>query len=988
MRANRIHRHKSLLGGEFKLVAFRFAKAASHSTPFAEQKATIFVAPTDGEASNRGTIKDFIIGLLFLLWFANPAIADELDASSVEFFEAKVRPLLVTRCYECHSEEAAKTERLQGGLRLDHREGVRQGGESGPAIVPGKPDESLLIKSVRYSDKALQMPPKQPLSSEETAILERWIAMGAPDPREGKAIVSVKREIDFEAGRKLWAFQSPVKQAIPSVVDVNWPKQTLDRFVLAALEHRSLRPVRSATRKELIRRATFDLIGLPPTPEEVDAFVNDPELQAWERVVDRLLASPHYGERWARYWLDVARYADDQGNSFLTPTPAAFLYRDWVVKALNDDMPYDEFVRLQIAGDEIPGPASDYMTRLAGLGFQSLGPQFRKGAAGEAKAKADELEDRIDTLSRGILGLTVSCARCHDHKFDPIPTRDYYSLAAAYNGAEWPMRMLAAPETVEIHRQWTVKVEQQTAGLKKWKEEQSRQRGKQALERADAYAIAACKMLVLQKHQLPLDGSAFAKQESLELYFLNRWVKILGESSDEPLLKGLREAAKQASDSATVATSDALRQQAVALKNSAVAALESLEASEQPAGDPAKKPTPVPPEHEHLLKALLKDAHAPFFVAENELAGMLTEPEKQQLASLQFELDTLTKNRPPSGPMTPSIQGGGKGMQVFVRGNPARLGEQAPPGFLRILSSDNSPGGKTFSRLELANAIVSPQNPLTARVIVNRVWHYHFGRGIVPTLSNFGKLGGPPTHPELLDTLAVQFMESGWSIKWLHREIMRSATYQLSSDQHADNMSIDPGNEYLWRTTPRRLDIEAWRDALLSVSGKLDTQVGGPSIDQTTPGIKEVEGFNFFSRLNGFEADNPAGRRRTLYTVVSRYAPNATLSLFDFPEPNVTSDQRIATTVPQQQLFVLNSPFMFEMSREFAKRLENAASADQDRIRLAWQLANSRLPTDEEINVAMEFLNAPTASTETEQLSRWEQLSHALLAGNEFIFLP
>ena len=384
-------------------------------------------------------LKTFIC-LLITVCHASPVTADELDSNSVEFFEAKVRPLLVTHCYECHSDDAAKAENLQGGLRLDHREGVLHGGESGPVIVPGKPDESVLIRSVRYTDKSLQMPPKENLSAEQVAILEKWVAMGAPDPREGTVSGAApgKRGIDLESGRKQWAFQPPVKHVAPNVADSNWPTQPLDYFVLAAREQRSLQPVRPATRQELIRRATFDLIGLPPTPEECAVFEQDTEPGAWERVIDRLLASPHYGERWGRYWLDVARYADDQGNSFLTPTPAAYLYRDWVVKALNEDMPYDEFVRLQIAGDEVPGPSTDYVTRLAGLGFQSLGPQFRKGAAGEAKAKADELEDRVDTLSRGILGLTVSCARCHDHKFDPIPTRDYYSLAAAYNGAEWP----------------------------------------------------------------------------------------------------------------------------------------------------------------------------------------------------------------------------------------------------------------------------------------------------------------------------------------------------------------------------------------------------------------------------------------------------------------------------------------------------------------------------------------------------------------------
>ena len=927
---------------------------------------------------------------LILVWLASPLPAQELDARSVEFFEANVRPLLVRHCYECHSDVAAIAGKLEGDLRLDNRAGVQQGGASGPVIVPGKPDESVLIKSVRYTDKALQMPPQEPLSAEQIGILEKWVGMGAPDPREKNTSgAAEKRGIDFEAGRQLWAFQPPVRHAAPHVVDSNWPQQPLDHFVLAALEQRSLQPVRLATRQELIRRATFDLIGLPPTPEEVTAFENDPEPGAWDRVIDRLLSSPHYGERWGRYWLDVARYADDQGNSFLTPTPAAYLYRDWVVKALNDDMPYDEFVRLQIAGDEVPGPAADYVTRLAGLGFQSLGPQFRKGAAGEAKAKADELEDRVDTLSRGILGLTVSCARCHDHKFDPIPTRDYYSLAAAYNGADWPTRMLASPETIEAHKQWTAQVEQQTTSLKKWKEDQSRQIGRLALERADAYVIAADKMLVLRNHKLPLDDNAFAKQESLELYFLNRWVKILGESTDEPIFKGLREAAKQANDSATVESTDSMRQQAEALKMAVLAALDALKASEQPVTDPAKQPTPVPPEIERLLTVLWKDANAPFFVAENDLAGLLAEPEKHQLADLQTQLDALTKNPAPSGPMMPSIHGGGQAMQVFVRGNPENLGEPAPPGFPRILSSlDNQSEGKPFSRLDLANAIVSPQNPLTARVFVNRVWHYHFGRGIVPTLSNFGKLGSPPTHPELLDTLAVQFMESGWSIKWLHREIMRSATYQLSSAQHSGNMAIDPGNEYLWRMTPRRLDIEAWRDALLSVAGKLDHQVGGPSVDQTTPGVKEIEGFNFFNRLNGFEADNPAGRRRTLYTVVSRYAPNATLTLFDFPEPNVTSDQRNVTTVPQQQLFVLNSPFMFEMSREFAKRLEQAASNEHDRLQRGWQLAYGRPPTEDEIAVALTFLQTPAEPPTADQLNQLELLAHALLASNEFMFLP
>jgi Protein of unknown function (DUF1553)/Protein of unknown function (DUF1549) len=780
-----------------------------------------------------------------------------------------------------------------------------------------------------------------------------------------------------------------LKHALPSLRNTAWPKRPLDYFVLAALEARSLQPVRSATRQELIRRATFDLIGLPPTPEECAAFENDTEPGAWERVIQRLLNSPHYGERWGRYWLDVARYADDQGNSFLTPTPAAYLYRDWVVKAFNDDMPYDEFVLLQIAGDEMTGPAADYVTRLAGLGFQSLGPQFRKGAAGEAKAKADELEDRVDTLSRGILGLTVSCARCHDHKFDPIPTRDYYSLASAYNGADWPTRMLAAPEVVDAHNKWRSQVEQQTASLKKWKDDQAKSVGRNALEQIDRYLHAAGKIIVHRKRNQPLEEAAFAQQRGLKAHFVNRWVKAIEETTDDPTFKKMHDATIHAKDLEEAAADDLIVQQTNEVAKVVHAALDALRLSEQPPQVPSQPVPAVSPENEKLLVALWKDVKAPFFVADSEVAALLADPERQELAALQAQLDTLSANAPPVGPMMPSINGGGQAMQVFVRGNPERLGEPAPPGFLQILSpSDKQRSGGSFSRLELANEIVSQQNPLTARVIVNRVWHYHFGRGIVPTLSNFGKLGSPPTHPELLDTLAAQFMESGWSIKSLHREMMLSATYQLSSEQHVGNLALDPSNEYLWRMTPRRLDIEAWRDASLSVSGAIDSLIGGPSVDQTTPGVKEVEGFNFFSRLNGFEADNPAGRRRTIYSVVSRYAPNTTMTLFDFPEPNVTSDQRHVTTVPQQQLFVLNGPFMIEMSREFAKRLENAASSEQERIRFGWQLAYSRLPTEAEMAVAVDFLQSTAEPTSNVQLNRWQQFAHAILASNEFMFLP
>jgi hypothetical protein len=927
------------------------------------------------------------LALALAATFALFQAASGADPAHLEFFETQVRPLLVEHCYKCHSEDAARAGKLKGGLLLDTRDGVQKGGDDGAVVTPGKPDESSLIKSVRYTDEHLQMPPKQRLSAEQVAVLEKWVALGAPDPRDRKAVG--KRVIDLESERRQWAFQSPVKHDPPAVSDRAWLHKPLDAFVLAALEQKKLHPVRPAAKRDLLRRATLDLTGLPPTPEEYEAFENDSSPDAFARVIDRLLASPHYGERWGRYWLDVARYADDQGNSFLTPAPAAHLYRDWVVKAFNEDLPYDDFIRLQIAGDQLPGPVADYPARLAGLGFQGLGPVFRKGAAGEAKAKADELEDRVDTLSRGILGLTVSCARCHDHKFDPIPTRDYYSLAAAYNGAEWTNRMLAAPSVVETHEKWARDLAAEKDKVKKWTLAQAAAIGREVLPKSSTYALAACKLIVLRHHKLPLDEAAFAKQEGLHPYFLNRWAATLGGAEDLPVLKALREALAQAREQGIIAPGQALREQLDALQKFALDAGAALTASEAPAAAD-KKPTALAPEHDRVLKALWKDAKAPFFIAEKDLEGLLDDPRKKHLSGLQAAVEAINKQQPPAGPLMPSVKGGGQAMRVFVRGNPENLGEAAPPGFLQALRNPAtaSTEGKPFTRLDLAEALVDPRNPLTARVFVNRVWHYHFGRGIVPTLSNFGKLGSPPSHPELLDTLTVQFMQAGWSVKWLHREIMLSATYQLSSDPDAANLATDPGNVQLWRMSPRRLDIEAWRDALLSISGVLDPRLGGPSIDQTTPALKEVAGFNFFTRMNGMEADSPAGRRRTLYAIVSRYAPNTTLTLFDFPEPNVTSDQRNFTTVPQQQLFVLNSPFMMEMSRAFAKRLEKAAREDRTRLQAAWNLAYGREPSAQETAAAMDFLQAPAKPAPEDQLNRWEQLAHALLSSNELAFVP
>lgn len=767
------------------------------------------------------------LAALALLLLPGFAVAGD---SGVEFFEKKIRPVLVEQCYRCHSEQANKRK---GGLTLDTKAGLLKGGGNGPVIVPGKPNESVLIKALRQTGE-LKMPEDGKLPDAVVADFEAWVMMGAPDPREGPAVAKAA-VIDWEKAREFWAFVPPVKHVAPKVANDAWLRKELDAFVLAELEKRGLKPVRPATKRELIRRATFDLIGLPPTPEEVDAFLKDDESDAFARVVDRLLHSPHYGERWGRYWLDVARYADDQALALATPSPHAHRYRDWVVQALNADMPYDRFVRLQLAGDLLTLPAMDNAERLAGLGFQGLGAKYHKGSVA-AQVMADELDDRIDTLSRGLLGLTVACARCHDHKYDPIPARDYYSLAAAYNGASWSDVVLAPPEVSARFNAWQQEHKKKQAELQKWTVERGRAVARLAAADAPRYLPAA-------------------------------WV--LGEFG------------------------------------------------------------------------------------------------RKQYRERKAELDRDVMAAPPAPAVAHGVSGGGKAMPIYLRGSVDRPGEMAPPGFLRVLQRGDSSAApkQQFTRLDLADSIASASNPLTARVFANRVWHHHFGRGIVGTPSNFGKLGDRPTHPELLDTLAVRFVESGWSIRWLHREIMLSATYQLSSANDPGNAASDPDSQYLWRVPPHRLDVEAWRDAVLAVSGRLNPALGGPSLDLS----------------------DPANVRRTVYARVSRFVPNTMLALFDFPDANVSSARRGATTVPQQQLFVLNSGFMIDSARAFAARLAKAAPGDPERIALAFQLAYGRPPTDAERELGMEFLRLSASPQDT--LSAWEQYAQILLATNEFAWV-
>jgi hypothetical protein len=914
--------------------------------------------------------------------FAAPVRADEKETGDTNFFEKNIRPVLVKHCYECHSATAQKNKKFKGELLLDTRAGIRAGGETGPAVVPGKIATSLIMSALRHQD-GLEMPPKGKLPDAVIANFAKWIQRGAPDPRDASNAVATT--INWKTARQFWSFQAPQAHPQPKVKHTARVKREWDRFILAKQEALGLSPVRSATKRELIRRTTFDLIGLPPTVEEVADFEKDKSPKAFAHVVDRLLASPHYGERWGRYWIDVARYSDDKALAFANPWPHAWRYRDWVVKALNDDMPYDRFVRLQLAGDLLPEPKVDYTQRLAGLGFQGLGALYHKGSVAE-QVIADELDDRIDTLSRGLLGLTVACARCHDHKYDPIPTRDYYSLASAYNRASWSEVALASPEVIGKYNTGQRLIKEQNDKISQWLRAISRREGEKHFGRISQYMQVAWRLNVLQAKGVKAAPEEVATREKLHPYFLIRFRNVLNSGRKNDTVKRfpqLKDWFTHNGKDQTVAkyedaiVPDAVRRIANRFQASANAALQerqkidreyetALAAAKTDAEKKKVKRRALGKEHTQFIKNIWVDAKGPLHANDADAERrFLGDQEKPELMALRTELNKRKKSAPAKYAMAHAVAGGGTAMPIYIRGNVKRKGETAPPGFLQILSRVDKSSNQSFTRLKLANAICSSKNPLTARVIVNRVWQHHFGRGIVATASNFGTLGAPPTHPKLLDTLAVRFMKAGWSLKWLHREMMLTSTYQLSADSSVENIKVDPANRLLWRFAPRRMDVEAWRDSILAVSGRLDRKLGGPS----TTSIET------------------AHVRRTLYGMVSRRDPNKMLIAFDFPDANVSNARRDVTTVPQQQLFVLNSDFMIQSAEALAARLEKAAATDKDRIALAYQWAYGRAPTADEMQFNLKFLRVAGESSSADKLSAWGQFAQAILAANEFTWI-
>jgi hypothetical protein len=1003
-------------------------------------------------------------------------------AASPDFFENKIRPVLANNCYSCH------TGSQLGGLRLDSRDAMLKGGKSGPGLVPGDPEKSLIIRAVQQTTP-LKMPMGTRLNDQQIEDLVAWVKAGAVWPKAelpstlsdgGKYTIAPER-------RAFWSLQ-PIQDAKPPAVkDARWPKTSIDRFVLAKLEQENLKPVKPASRRDLLRRASFDLIGLPPTPEEVAAFEKDTSPDAFAKVVDRLLESPHYGERWGRLWLDVARYGEDDYRSLnpnprgYRPYPNAFLYRDWVIQAINDDLPYDQFVKAQIAGDLLD-EKTRYKT-LPATGFLGLGPWYYDNGAVEV-TRADERHDRVDVVTRGFLGLTVACARCHDHKYDPIPTTDYYSLAGVFLNTAYHEYPRVPKKVLDSYTLVEEQIQQKQKLLGAIQNNLGTQLAESLAFKASNYLQGVYDVVVQKREK-----DTVVESRKLDYELLDRWIAYMEKPTDKYKYKeawqamvkrataapgagrggrggrggmsgpdgkpedpaatkteGAMPTAKPAADEKKPAAADAKLATSEAKPDAAESKPPAGEA--KPAGSPggivgalaAAATEGIPggmggrgargggrgganPEvkkladefQENVIKVLLarkelneendiitakslegtkkkKRADKPneFITNDDFCPGcglrLKNMPEEEnnfytemfqrelrdsddpaammamggrggkpgvllfrgwglesrtgseaqaQMAAIRTDIEEARKKLEPAYPFIHGVTDAEKpvDLPVAIRGNPENLGPEVKRHFLSILSKDEPKAFTSGSgRLELAEDIL--QQPIAMRVIVNRIWKGHFGTGLVDTPSNFGMTGERPTNPDLLEYLAFHFAKNGMSFKKLHREIMLSSVYQLSTDDDATASAKDSGNRFYWHFNRKRLEAEELRDAVLMVSGNLDPSPGGPSVDLS-----------------------PAFTRRTVYGRVSRYKLDEYLQLFDFPAPNISAEKRFTTTVPLQRLFLMNSDFMQAESEELAKRIAGEPD-NRSRIKKAYQLVYGRDPSEQEIKLGIEYLHA------------------------------
>ncbi len=826
--------------------------------------------------------RGFLSGVFALSGVAHAA---EPNHEPLVFFEQSVRPLLVKHCYECHSTES---EKRKGGLLLDSKDGWMAGGDSGEVIEPGHPEQSLVIEMVRYENPDLQMPPKYRLSEEEVGILAEWVAMGAPDPRSGK-VVAKTPSIQWEKGKAHWAFQAVKNPAVPEVKNSAWPRRDLDCFLLSKMEEAGVKPVADADRYRLIRRITLDLTGLPPTVEEVGSFVRDPSSddEALAKVVDRLLASPGFGERWGRHWLDVARYADSVGKTRNIPFPYAWRYRNYVIDAFNADKPYDEFLTEQIAGDLLDADTAERQAEhLIATGFLALGSMDLNERDRE-QFLLDRIDDQIDTLGRATMGLTLGCARCHDHKFDPLAQTDYYALAGIF----------ASTKTL--------------SGQSNRKGNSKEYHQPQLLASLDLESGAG------------VGQSEGRAAREAEIEFLENRLEELRKAGKETPGPGRRKELKQEFFRVQKRLND--------LRN-ADGEGATLAAAPQGKGKRRKGDGQV-------------DPNAPLAMAARD--GAVTD------------------------------------LALRVRGEPDLVGEIVPRAFPAMLRHATTPklGEGTSGRLELAEWLVSPDHPLTARVMANRIWAHLFGRGLVGTVDNFGLSGEAPTHPELLDSLASRFVANGWSVKSLVREIVLSRAYRLGTEHDEGNAALDEDNHLYWRANLRRLEAEAIRDSLLAAGDRLpaDRPAGAPSGALERPNAKGK------GKRRGGETDPIATPVRSVYLPVLRSRLPGMFTVFDFAEPDQVNGQRDITTVPPQALFLLNNPFVVEVSQKAADRILAQDLPDEiSRLRYAYAYTLCRYPTEAEAGRCLAFLSEGGEDRE----ASWTALVQALYSSAEFRYVP
>jgi hypothetical protein len=875
-----------------------------------------------------------------------------------ELFEKHVRPVLVERCLACHAADKAK-----GGLRLDTRQNLLKGGDGGPVVAPGRPRESRLVEAIRHAGD-LKMPPNAKLPDKDIAALERWVSLGAPWPATAKLAVP---DAIAKAASAHWAFRQVNRPAVPEIRIPNSAlRNPIDAFILARLDAAKLSPSPVADRRTLIRRATFDLTGLPPTPEEIDDFLKDESPGAYEKLIDRLLASPRYGERWGRHWLDVARYADNKGYVFFEDTkyPWAWTYRDYVIDAFNRDLPFDRFVLEQLAADQLD---LDDKKSLAALGLLTVGGHFMNNTH-------DIIDDRIDVVTRGLMGLTVTCARCHDHKYDPIPAADYYSLYGVFRSCAEPTvppLWGAAPTTGE-HLLFDAELKIRERKLVEFVTAKHRDLVTGARARAGEYLLA----MWSARNQPPADDfMLIADRGDLNPTMVTRWRQHLDEA------KARRDPVWAVWHALAALPEDEFADRAAAV-------LKEIGGNRLVRGAFATPPKSMKEVAERYGK-LFAEIGRQWQEASEDGAERLADPDAEELRSVLYgprspadaplaldwgflslfpdratqaeyqkllkAVETWSAKGPPrsmvlvdaSRPFDP---------QVLERGHPGRPGERVARQSPRVMNPNRKPFASGSGRLELAREIVSKDNPLTARVFVNRVWMHHFGAGLVRTPGDFGLRSDPPSHPELLDWLAAEFMDGGWRMKRLHKLIMTSTVYMQQSTDRADGLAADAENRLLWRQNRRRLEFEALHDALLAVSGNLDPKAGGPPVAI------------------------PGANRRAVYGSVNRLEFPSLLTTFDVPNPAASTPQRTPTTVAPQALYLMNGP----LARDAAKRLVQSPRVQKltdpgKRLDAVFRTVLGRPPAADERDLALAFV--------AKGPERWIDLAHGLMMTNEFAFV-